>query len=36
MLPIVWSAPDPAAVLASYISVYMREEIQSGGTGQKT
>lgn len=35
LLPMVWAAPDPAAVLASYISVYMREEIQAEGLVRK-
>jgi predicted AAA+ superfamily ATPase len=35
MLPMVWDAPDPAAVLASYIGIYMREEVQAEGLVRK-
>lgn len=35
MLPMVWDAPNPAAVLASYIGIYMREEVQAEGLVRK-
>ena len=31
LLPLVWSAPNPAAVLKTYASVYLKEEVQEEG-----
>ncbi|MDT8390940.1 MAG: DUF4143 domain-containing protein [Lentisphaeria bacterium] len=35
LLPIVWDAENPAAVLNSYIGIYMREEVQAEGLVRK-
>lgn len=35
LLPIVWDAEEPVAVLDSYIGIYMREEVQAEGLVRK-
>ena len=35
LVPLVWEAPDPAATLAAYASLYLQEEVQAEALGRQ-